>query len=209
LRVAAPAIVQYFDSSTNTVTAQIAVSELAKTPLGPMWMQIEPIQKVPVALPSCGGFSVTLPLQQGDEGLLVFCDSCIDLWWQDGGIQPPPTLQGQIATLPQPNFERRRHDLTDCVFVPGARSQPRKLSNYSSSSLQIRSDDGTVVVDVSESGVKITGPKVTLSVGSTGTVQISSLPTYANNAAALAAGLVTGDLYQTGGLIFSTVAVVS
>jgi hypothetical protein len=154
LRVAAPAIVKSYDSATNTVVVQVAVSELVRKNYVPVFMAIWPIFKVPVVLPSSGGFSITLPLQSGDEGLLVFCDQCIDAWWENGGIQPPDG-----AILPQPNFERRRHDITDCGFIPGMRSQPRLLQNYSTTSMQLRSDDGTVVIDVAEAGVTITAPK--------------------------------------------------
>jgi Phage protein Gp138 N-terminal domain len=114
LRCAAPAIVQDFDSDTQTVAEQIAMGELVRQPDGPEWTPIYPISNVPICLPRAGGFALTTPIQAGHEGLLVFSDTMFDLWWQNGGVQP---LRG--APVVQPNHERRRHDVTDCFFIPG------------------------------------------------------------------------------------------
>jgi hypothetical protein len=170
LRVAIPAIVKSFDPDRQVVSVQIAVSELVKPPYidsngdvqnTPGWVAISPINNVPVMCQRGGGFSVTLPLKQGDEGMLIFCDSCIDLWWMSGGQQPPPG-----GSLIQNNFERRRHDLTDCGFYPGLWNQTRVLPNYSTNSLQIRSDDGTTFIEVklgivnvvARGGINLQGP---------------------------------------------------
>jgi hypothetical protein len=150
LRVAVPGIIQDFDPVTQTATVQIALKEVVRDPeKGPVPTPIAPIYKVPVVLPRAGGFSLTLPLAAGDECLLIFADMCIDLWWTRGGVQE--------------QFERRRHDLSDCFCVPGPWSQPRKLSNYSAGSAQLRSDDGSVIVDVAESGITLKAPTVSVS----------------------------------------------
>jgi hypothetical protein len=168
LRVATPAIVTAFDAGRQVVSVQILTSELVRTPTGPVWTAIAPINNVPILLPRAGGFSLTLPIVPGDEGLLVFCDTCLDLWWQQGGQQPPPG-----APLAQPNFERtRRHDLTDCGFFPGIWNQKRVLANYSPNSAQLRSDDDSVIVDVALAGITLTGPNVTIN--STGDVDINA-----------------------------------
>lgn len=152
LRVSIPAIVTDFDPVKQVVGVEIAVREVVRTPSGPVDTTIAPIYNVPVCFPSAGGFSLTLPIKPGDEGLLVFCDMCIDLWWARGGIQN--------------QLERRRHDLSDCGFYPGGRSQPRALPSYSANSAQLRSDDGSTYVEiaagqivniVAPSGVNITG----------------------------------------------------
>ena len=141
LRVAIPAIVVSFDAQKQTVTAQIALREVRRTPTGAKNEEIAPIYNVPVLLFRAGRFGITLPLQAGDEGMLIFCDMCIDSWWQNGGVQN--------------QLERRRHDLSDCGFFPGLWSQPNVLDNYSTNSLQLRSDDGDSVVDVSDSAVSL------------------------------------------------------
>jgi hypothetical protein len=168
LRCAAPAVVQSFDPDTQTVTVQILMSELVKNPNGPVWTAIYPIALVPILVPRAGGFCLTLPITAGDEGLLVFSDTMFDLWWQNGGQQPPPG-----SPLTQPNHERRRHDVTDCFFIPGVWNQTRLVDNYSQNSAQVRSDDGTVIIDLSlDDGVTITAPKVT--VNSQGDVDVNA-----------------------------------
>lgn len=141
LRVSIPAIVQSVDYSKNppVVTAQIAIKEILKTATGPVSTAIWPISNVPIALCSAGGFSFTLPVQAGDEGLLVFSDMCFDLWWARGGVQD--------------QFERRRHDVTDCIFIPGPRSQARPIPNWSQNSAQLRTDDGTCYIELAPGGV--------------------------------------------------------
>ena len=146
LRVSIPGIIQSFDPAAQTAVVQIALYERVKTATGPQIMAIPAIQDVPIQMPRGGGFSVTLPLKSGDECLLVFCDMCIDLWWARGGVQP--------------QFEIRRHDLSDCICIPGPWNQQRLIQNYSTNSLQVRSDDGTVIVDVAEAGITLTAPKV-------------------------------------------------
>jgi hypothetical protein len=148
LRVAIPAIVQSFDAVAQTVAVQIAIREVVRTTNGPQSTAINPIFNVPIQVPRAGKFAITMPIQQGDEGLLVFADMCFDLWWSRGGVQD--------------QFERRRHDLTDCFFIPGIWSQPNVLNNYSTDSMQLRTVDGTVIVDVQDDQVEVTAPDVTV-----------------------------------------------
>ena len=84
-RCATPAfLTEDLDPTTQTVTVQISIQERVRTPTGPQWWDTPPIIKVPIIVPRGGGYAVTLPLKKGDEGLLVFCDTCFDLWWHNG-----------------------------------------------------------------------------------------------------------------------------
>jgi hypothetical protein len=151
LRVACPAIVLEFDAATQCVTAQIAMKELVAFPDGPKWVAIHPIYKVPIVVPRAGGFAVTVPIVAGDEGLLIFTDQAFDLWWLTGGQQPP----GDNPPINQPQHERRRHDLTDCFFIPGCWNQTNVLASYATDSIQIRNDVGDTLVSIDNTG-KIT-----------------------------------------------------
>jgi protein gp138 len=165
LRVSIPAILTTdIDPVTQTVSVQIAIQERAfasgvnpgagpaSSPstqpppkVGPIWVTLVPIDFVPVVIPGGGGFSQTLPLKKGDEGLLVFCDCCFDFWWQNGGVQQ------QVGN--------HRHEFWDCGFLPGMRSKPGALAigDYSTDSMQLRADDGSAYVDVAENAVTISG----------------------------------------------------
>lgn len=146
LRVSLPGIVASFDPGKQTAAVDLAIREKVVGVNGVQDVTISTLYDVPVVLPRAGGFSLTLPLQQGDECLVIFSDMCIDYWWQNGGVQN--------------QLEQRRHDLSDCFCVPGPWSQPRIISNYSTTSAQLRSDDGNIIIDISENGVTISADKM-------------------------------------------------
>lgn len=185
------------DAATQTVTVQIAIQEQLRSQFGPRWYDIPPIIRAPVVLPRAGGFSITLPLKKGTEGLLIFCDCCFDLWWVNGQNNAPPAFNlqsGQSPSGSQRQLEVRRHHIHDCVFTPGPWSQPNLLSNFSASSLQIRSDDGNTIIDVSESGVTITAQNVT--VNASGMVQITTPVASVNATSGTPQKLMTDGYYQ-------------
>lgn len=94
---------------------------------------------VPILYPSGGGFTMTFPLDVGDEVLIVFSSRCIDAWWQLGGVQQA--------------MEARMHDLSDGFAIPGPKSSPNTLDSISSSHLQIRTKDGTAYYQLSSAGL--------------------------------------------------------
>lgn len=148
-RCASPAfLTEDLDPATQTVTVQIAIQERVRTNKGPAWTDLPIIIKVPVVLPRGGGFSLTLPLKKGDEGLLVFCDTCFDFWWKNGRTNSPVASGKTAPSGTQRQNEVRRHYVHDCGFIPGMCSQPSNLSAYSATSMQLRSDDGSTVIDV-------------------------------------------------------------
>lgn len=162
LRCAVPAVVVSFDAVKQTVVVQPAIKDILLLNLVPTPTNLPPLSNVPVLCYRGGGFTITLPLKAGDEGVVIFSDMAIDAWWQSGAAGTPPQ--------PQPQVERRRHDLSDGMFYPGGWSQPRVLANYSTTALQVRSDDGQVSVTV-EAGEVVATPdggttNVTLSAGS-------------------------------------------
>jgi hypothetical protein len=160
LRSAIPGIVVSFDPDKQTCVVQPAIQELVLLPPPatpqnsnpdstqniPTSVSIEPLQDVPIIMMRVPGWSITLPITEGAECLLIFADSCIDGWWQNGGVNA--------------QFDRRRHDLSDAMALFGPWSQPSALENYSTDSLQIRSDDQSVVVDLRSGKVTIAAPTV-------------------------------------------------
>jgi hypothetical protein len=79
------------------------------------------------------GISITHPVKQGDEGIVVFMSRTLDAWFQSGGTQKA--------------IDWRTHHLSDAIFIPQVRSQPRALQQVSTGSSQLRSDDKKNVVD--------------------------------------------------------------
>ena len=134
LRVAAPGIIQSFDPATQTATVQLAIREKINIDGNVSDEEIPVLPDIPVFMPRAGGYCLTMPISAGDECLVIFGDSCMDAWWQSGGVQ------NQV--------EKRRHDLSDGYALVGIWSQPRVISGYSASSAQLRTDDGGTVIDL-------------------------------------------------------------
>jgi len=192
MRCAVPAIVQSFSAGPPaTVSVVIATNELVTKALDddPFSVQSEALQipvltDVPILIPSAGGFSFTVPITQGDEVLLVFSDTEIDSWLQSGGMNNHPTSQ-------------RRHNLSDAVAIVGLRSAPRALSSYSTTSAQVRSDDGTVVIDLKPDQISVTAPTVlvtgstTVTISGNNTTSIDGKDFLLHKHSGVAAGLAT------------------
>ena len=140
LWVGGPGIIQSFNAALQTCSVQPSIQGRVMDASGSISFVNMPLcVDVPVFFLSGGGFSVTCPVKKGDECFIAFADRCIDSWWQNGGIQPPA--------------EYRIHDLSDGFAFIGFRSNPRALVNVSTTSLQVRSDDGTTYFEVAPSGV--------------------------------------------------------
>jgi hypothetical protein len=185
LRVCLPGIVQAFYPATQTVDVQIATNEyvwLSNSPTGapnpnsptlppPLNIQTQApqlplLQGIPVFIPNAGGLMLTFPVKAGDECDVVFHDTPIGGWWQNGGLNNLP-------------FDQRRHNLSDGVAYIGPRSKPNAIPDYSTVSAQLRDLAGDTVIDVNPNGtVTITAATVivnstTATVNATGTVTIS------------------------------------
>jgi len=154
LRCCAPGIITSFDSAKQTVKVQLAIKDLIviNTKKGGVLQSI-PIPElgdVPIVVPRAGGFSITLPIKKGDECLVVFSDSCIDSWWQNGcdtNEKNEPEAQEPLSA--------RRHDLSDGFAILGTWSQKRVLDNYNSDALEIRSDQGDTSIEVKNDEINI------------------------------------------------------
>lgn len=144
LRVALPCIVDSFDPVSQTITAQPAIKERIIDQGGNISMvDIPLLLDVPIVLPRAGGYALTFPIAKGDECLVVFGDMCMDAWWAQGGAQ----MQS----------EQRRHDLSDGFAIMGVWSQPRILANYSNTMVQLRTDNGSQRIEISQSSINLVG----------------------------------------------------
>jgi hypothetical protein len=154
MRVAMPATVVSFDPGPQygfpSVSVQPVIREVMNQNAVPTAQPLPILDAVPVLCPGGGGFNLTFPIAEGDECLLVFSDMCIDLWKQNGGLQN------------QPAGFRFRHDIGDAIAIFGLQSAPTAIANWSTTSTQLRSADGTVVIDLSADGILIEAPAITI-----------------------------------------------
>ncbi|MBD2779084.1 phage baseplate assembly protein V [Xenorhabdus szentirmaii] len=143
LYVSVPCIVQSFNADAVTVTAQPAIRWSVTNSEGNTESVALPLLvDVPVIFPRGGGVTLTFPIQPGDECLVIFADRCIDYWWQNGGIQEP--------------VDPRQHNLSDGFAIVGPQSQARKIRGISTSSAQLRTDDGAAYIELSPGSHNIT-----------------------------------------------------
>lgn len=180
-----PGIIQSFNASAVTATVQIAIKGIVHTPDGKaQFVNMPLLVDVPVHFPRGGNCTLTFPVAKNDECLVVFAARCIDGWYQSGGIQPP--------------MEPRIHDLSDGFAFVGFFSQATKISGISTSTAQLRSNDGSTYVEVDPAGkivncvapggMKLTTPTVTI----TGTIAVQ------NTGGATTACAITGNTQFTG-----------
>lgn len=140
---AMPGIIQSYDSAALTCVVQPAIQGRKLGEDGNAQNVTLPLLlDCPVVFPHAGGCSLTFPIKAGDECLVVFSCRCIDIWWQQGGVQP--------------QAEPRMHDLSDGFVIPGPWSQPRKIPWVSTSRVELRSDDHNAFIALDPGNKQIT-----------------------------------------------------
>ena len=135
---ALPGIIVSFDPVAITAQVQPAIGVLQSGPnQQKRWVQLPVLPDVPVVVPHGGKYAVTFPITAGDECVVVFSSRCIDNWWSQGGVQ----VQREL----------RMHDLSDGLCFVGPWSQATKITNWSTTTAQLRNVDGTVYAEVDDS----------------------------------------------------------
>ncbi|HBX8268021.1 Gp138 family membrane-puncturing spike protein [Klebsiella pneumoniae] len=166
MRVSIPGIIQSFDPDAVTAVVQPAIKGVEHDESGAeVSVNLPLLVDVPVVFPRGGGCTLTFPVKEGDECLVIFADRCIDFWWQSGGIQEP--------------VDGRMHDLSDAFCIVGPQSQAKKISGISTTAAQLRTDDGSAFIEVAaghdvtvktpgkltasaDGGTEITSPEIIL-----------------------------------------------
>ncbi len=137
---AMPCIVQSVNFTNMTIEAQPAIQGTLSDQNGKETSVDYPLLiNVPIVFPSAGGFTITFPIAQGDEVLVIFASRCIDAWWQNGGNANRP-------------MEKRMHDLSDGFAIPGPKSVPNALPSIDPTNLQIRNNAGTTYIQIGADG---------------------------------------------------------
>jgi hypothetical protein len=113
------------------VDVQPTIKGLVQDTLGNRtWTTMPVLLNCPLLFQGGGGVTATFPIEAGtDECLVVFASRCIDLWWQNGGIQTQAEL--------------RMHDLSDGFALVGVRSLPRVFALDTANACLISDDAST------------------------------------------------------------------
>lgn len=174
IKVAIPAEITEVDFEKQTVKAQPVIRERLLLRQEDKeykceWVELPELIEVPFFMPFGGDYTITFPIKEGDECLIVFSDLCIDGWWQNGGIQN--------------QADSRRHDLSDGFAIVGFKSQKNKLENVSNNSLQIRNKNN-VLAEFKDDSITIqTNENVFISIDSNNeiTIKANSIKLDSNN----------------------------
>lgn len=175
-------VIRAFDAATQTATVQIAMKQiLSVNDDGIKILGDYPlIAQCPVMFPCGGGFTLTFPVNDGDECLLVFGDRGIDNWLVSGNGQQPASP--------------RTHDINDAIAIVGIKSNPRAIDGVSTTAATLRTDDGTSFVEVSPTGVHVHA----------GTVYSWDCHGYGQKLTWLGDNMWHYDNYMTGAIVTST-----
>ena len=189
LWTALPASVVSANLTAQTVSVQPTIQGSVADPSGNVRLVNLPVLvDVPLVWPKAGGFALTFPVAAGDEVLVVFSCRCIDSWWQSGGIGAPA--------------ESRMHDLSDGFAILAPTSQPKKLSNVSSTNVQLRNYAGDTLVEITPDGkanitgaseINLTAPVINL----TGTMNLNGQMTQSGGSMTIG-GVTFGTHKHTG-----------
>ena len=135
IHTALPAKVLRFDKVKQTVDLEIQQKrrflDKREDALPP------PLIDVPVHFYRCGGLAITMPINVGDTGLVVFAERSLDEWQVLGSVEVPS--------------EARTHSLSDGTFYPTMHNDKNVISNYSDN-LEIRTEDGNSKITISKDG---------------------------------------------------------
>ena len=182
---ALPGIIQSFDADAITCVVQPALKAQIRNPDGTTQLVTLPLLlDCPVMALHGGGCTLTFPVAQNDECLVLFSSRCIDSWWQSGGVQA--------------QAEFRMHDLSDGFALVGPYSQATKIANWSTTAAQLRSNDGEAYIQINPTSHEIdvvtpanwtatVGGEVNINVSGNATIQAENVAVTASQAATVSA----------------------
>lgn len=96
---------------------------------------------VPVSFISGANFSIQVPIQEGDDCIVLFCDGDLDNWVDGKGYKPA--------------FSQDIHGLNGAIALLGIKNILTKIDNYITNGVRIKYKD--TELEVGESGVSVKG----------------------------------------------------
>jgi len=120
--------IQAFNADDQTASISINMQRLVYNRpdiAEPVIITYPLLVKCPVFVLAGGGGYLTMPVAVGDTCMVLFNDRDIDAWWDTGNVVPPNTP--------------RLHSISDGFALVGFRSRANKLSNYSTSDVELHS----------------------------------------------------------------------
>lgn len=154
-----PGHVLTFDPVTQTAQIQVGI---LRFDVNGASFEPPPIVHVPVSFAGSRDWVIEHEIQPGTEGMIHFSQRCIDGWCQTGGVADNPV--------------GRFHDYSDAVFVPGIRSLPNAIPDWSNDGIRLRNRAGSQFVWLKADGsVNMENGAGHIRLGADGTVTINGV----------------------------------
>lgn len=134
VRVSMPARIISFDAETKTAQVEIM---LAMQDADGNAIEYPPLTDCPCMFTRGGGFHVVHPYSQGDNGVVLFSDRCIDSWFESGS-----------KTVP---MDFRIHSMSDAYFIGGA-DNLTNVSPIINDAIFIGKDDNSAGLQINADG---------------------------------------------------------
>ena len=131
-----PGVIESFDSATQLAKINLAT---AQERINGDKLSFPPLINVPVQFFRWGGFSITAPVNAGDECAVFFSERSMDRFLKEGGQDKVP-------------FDARFFDLSDAYAVTGLTSSSNAVQNFDTSNLVIKADSGNTVFTLTPDG---------------------------------------------------------
>lgn len=127
VRTSVPGHVLSFDPANQLAEVQIGL--MIEDRLGNAEPR-RPIVRVPVQFWGGTGGTLECRIAAGVEGSIMFSQECIDSWVDQGGVAA--------------KSEPRRFSINDAYFLPGVRSVPGAITDFSNNGIRLRDSSGGV-----------------------------------------------------------------
>lgn len=130
LNVCIPGKIVSYDSAKQYADVQIQLYQKVNETL----VSYPVIPNVPVVHPRANGGKtfIHLPLQPGDDVLLVFSQRSLDAWKTSGGLTDPN--------------DPRKHHITDAFAIPGGSSMADAFTVTDPTAIEITNKDSSIIV---------------------------------------------------------------
>lgn len=125
--------VQKFDSTNQTVDVTLQIKQIKSLDASgkPVFADSIVLAQFPALILSGGDSYISLPIQAGDDCIILFNDRDIDNWFQNGDGQPPNTY--------------RCHDHSDGFALVGIRSLQTAIAGYLVNGIRMFMNDETKI----------------------------------------------------------------
>lgn len=188
-----PGTIRTFDKTTQivTVTPNIRMIE-NKLDGATTKIQMPDLIEVPCLFPysTTSGFSLTYPVKEGDQCLLIFAQRSIDNWLENGMVQDP------IETK-----YPRSHSLSDGIAIVGLIPKPNAISNFQTDGIELRNGDRTVYIKIKDDNIKLEQNGANIEFKADGSILCQTGTVSLNLNGANIALTSTGNINLTGGNI--------